>query len=95
MKSGADFRGDSALAETGQAPSLPAEDRQLYFLPALTFAHRALCAAAIRLRPAAEIVRFLRAATGLRLLPFRKTFPKVVNAAVMPLSSFSSRARSC
>jgi hypothetical protein len=31
-----------------------------YFLPALIFAHRALCAAAILLRPAGEIVRFLR-----------------------------------
>jgi hypothetical protein len=36
-----------------------AEDRCTYFLAALTFAHRALCAAAILRRPAAEIVRFL------------------------------------
>jgi hypothetical protein len=53
---------------------LMAEDREIYFLlvfPALTFAHRARCAAAILLRPAAEIVRLF--ATGIaadpRLLP--------------------------
>jgi hypothetical protein len=33
-----------------------------YFFAALTFAQRALCAAAILFRPAAEIVRFLRVA---------------------------------
>ena len=71
-----------------------AEYRRTHFLPARTLAHRALCAAAILLRPAAEIVRFLRVATGLRLLPCRKTFPKVVRAAVTRWSSFSSRARS-
>ena len=32
-----------------------------YFLAALTFAQRALCAAAIRLRPAADMVRFFPA----------------------------------
>src|ERR1019366_6898756 len=63
-------------------PRLSTKSRRTYFLAALTFAHRALCAAAILLRPAAEIVRFLRIATGRRLLPCRKTFPKVVRAAV-------------
>src|ERR1019366_3500008 len=72
-----------------------AEDRRTYFLAALTLAHRALCAAAILLRPAAEIVRFLCVATGPRLLPCRKNFPKVLRAAVTRWSSFSSRARSC
>jgi hypothetical protein len=33
-----------------------------FFSPALIFAHRARCAAAILLRPAAEMVRFLRLA---------------------------------
>src|SRR6266851_3962198 len=81
--------------ETGQAPSLQAEGRRTYFLAALTLAHRALWAAAILLRPAAEIVRFLRVVAGPRLLPRRKTFPKVVRAAVTRWSSSSSRARSC
>jgi hypothetical protein len=37
------------------------EGREPDFLPAaLTFAHRTLCAAAIFLRPAAEMVRFFR-----------------------------------
>jgi hypothetical protein len=35
-----------------------------YFLAALTLAHRAVCAAAIRLRPAADIVRFFPAASN-------------------------------
>lgn len=53
---------------------LVAKDRQIYFLPvfpALTFAHRARCAAAILLRPAAEMVRFLATGTEAdpRLLP--------------------------
>jgi hypothetical protein len=39
------------------------------FLADLTFAQRALCAAAILLRPAAEIVRFLRVETDFDLLP--------------------------
>jgi hypothetical protein len=42
-----------------------------YFLPALTRAHRALCAAAIRLRPAADIFRRVAVArlTFVRLPP--------------------------
>ncbi len=39
-----------------------------YFLPALTLAHLARCAAAILLRPAGDIDRFLRVA---RLRPCR------------------------
>ena len=39
------------------------------FFLALTFAHRAFCAAAIRLRPAAEILRFLPVAAAFGLLP--------------------------
>ena len=41
------------------------------FLAALTLAHRALCAAAILLRPAAEIVRFLGVAADPRLPPLQ------------------------
>jgi len=86
-----DIRRDLPLS--GDGSSLQPESRP-HFLAALTFAQRALCAAAILLRPAAEIFRFLRAATGPRLLPCRKTFPKVVSAAVTRWSSFSSLARS-
>src|ERR1019366_7883087 len=78
-----------------RSPALWAEDRRTHFLPALTLAHRARCAAAILLRPATEIVRFLRVAAGPRLLPCRKNFPKVLRAAVTRWSSSSSRARSC
>jgi hypothetical protein len=51
-------------------PLMPAQRRekcQIYFLlvfPARTFAHRARCAAAILLRPAAEMVRFLATGTA-------------------------------
>jgi hypothetical protein len=69
--------------------------RRFYFFPALTFAHLARCAAAILLRPAAEMVRFVRIRVDFRLLPFIKTFPKVLRAAVTPFNSFSSRFRSC
>jgi hypothetical protein len=36
--------------------------RHFYFYPLFTFAHRALCAAAILLRPAADIVRLVTVA---------------------------------
>jgi hypothetical protein len=62
------------------------------FFPARTFAHRFRCAAAMRLRPAAEIVLLLRPSPD--LVPRRYTFPKAVNAAVTRCSSSSSRLRS-
>ena len=43
---------------------------QAVFFAAFTFAHRARCAAAIFLRAAADIVRFLGIATTLTLLFF-------------------------
>lgn len=52
------------------------------FLAALTFAQRAFCAAAIRLRPAADIVLFLPVAEVLRLTPFMYTCPNVLRAAL-------------
>src|SRR5713226_3116012 len=88
-------KGHLSPVETRLAASPETEGRRTYFLAALTLAHRALWAAAILLRPAAEIVRFLRVAAGPRLLPCRKTLPKVVRAAVTRRSSSSSRARSC
>ena len=80
---------------SGPCSLASSHSRPYYFLAALTFAHRAICAAAIRLRPAAEIVRFLRLAMGPRLVAGRRTFPKVVSAVVTRRSSFSSRVRSC
>jgi hypothetical protein len=61
---------------------------------ALIFAQRAFWAAAIFLRAAADMVRDLRVAADLDLLPSRYTFPKAVIAAVTRCSSSSSRTRS-
>src|SRR6202522_583995 len=63
--------------EKGRSPvpiaASPQEPVTYYFLPVLpafTFAHRARCAAAILLRPAAEIVRFcVEVAAALGLTP--------------------------
>jgi hypothetical protein len=43
-----------------EAVAIKTAETRTYFLPALTFAQRALCAAAILLRPAAEMVLFFR-----------------------------------
>ena len=55
--------------------SKPPSNHQAVFFPAFTRAHRALCAAAILLRAAAESVRFLRIGTTFFSPPaFSRTF---------------------
>jgi len=57
-------------ARGGSEPEQEERRREIvYFLPALNFAQRARCAAAILLRPAAEIFRFWGVAAGFAFAP--------------------------
>ncbi len=63
-------------ARDGASPVSTEGDRRYFFLPALTFAHLARCAAAILLRPAAEIVRFFASQGWYALARLHKDFPE-------------------